>query len=183
MLSPLLLREARVCKGPHALQWLVLHSTCSHSYRAPCRHGCGKHHVIMAESYYEETTESGCDTCHKGDHPTGPSAAPPTKGTKAPMGTPAPTIMPVWATTAAPVTTTEEPTTAAPTPGVACAQCSHDADRLRPRQCTGSFSSRLSCYQLAVVSTAAQPLQPCCQLTCQLAQLSAGPPQSGSAPG
>ena len=110
-------------------QWLVRHSPCSHSYLTPCRYGCGKHHVIMAESYYEETTESGCDTCHKGDHPSVPSVTPPSKGTKGPKGTPAlpstagtkaprwtpaPATTQVWGTTAVPATTTEEPTTAAP---------------------------------------------------------------------
>ena len=137
-------------------QWLVLHSPCSDSYPTLCRDSCGEHHVIKAESYYEETTESDCDTCHKGDHPSGPSMAPPSKGTKAPMGTPAPpptrgtkapkgtpapTTTQKWATTAAPVTSTAAPTTSSPymppnfsgsttavpattaamTPGLACA--------------------------------------------------------------
>ncbi len=104
-----------------------------------CRHSCGKHHVIMAESYYEETTEAGCDTCHKGDHPSGPSAAAPSTGTKAHKGTPAPITTQLWATTAVPATTTGKPTTAVPTPGVACAPYAPDVGRLSTRQCRESL--------------------------------------------
>ena len=107
-----------------------------------CRHGCGEHHVIMAESYYEETTEYGCDTCHKGGHPSGPSMAPPSKGTTAPKGTPAPPATPGTKapkgtpppTTEAPPTTAE-PTAAAPTPGVACAHQSTNTDGLQSQRC------------------------------------------------
>ena len=153
--------------APWGPMWLPLDPTMA------CRQSCGKHHVIMAESYYEETTESGCGTCHKGDHPSGPSVAPPSKGTKAPMGTPAPTTTQVSATTAAPATATGEPTTAAPTPGVACVRCSPSIDRLSTcHQCHGSLQPQSQLLPAhAVVSAAAQPLQPCCQHTCQLAQL------------
>lgn len=106
------------------LQSLVLCPTGGPGQRQPedspepsCRgHGCGKHHIVMAESYYEETEAfNDCPDCH--DH-TSQSPfegrdpwLPTTRMTRPPMittaaantaGSPAPTT-----TTAAPMTTTE----------------------------------------------------------------------------
>ena len=88
--------QARACRA-HPTSVACATEPLLDSCLTRCRHGCGEHHVIMAQSYYEETTESGCDDCPKGDHPSGPSMAPPSKSTKAPG------------------TTSAGPTTAAPT--------------------------------------------------------------------